>query len=110
MNTVGEAKGWVAVPPGTRISTYENQNYIDAAPFAATVLKSIEAADPADATAVPVPYTGVQYVAIPEFQGLGTLVGQNISAALAGQTSAADALAASQTAATREMTRAGYIK
>jgi sorbitol/mannitol transport system substrate-binding protein len=57
-----------------------------------------------------VPYVGVQFVAIPEFQGVATAVGQQFSAALAGQTSAADALAASQDLATREMTKAGYIK
>ncbi len=108
VNIVGAEKGWVAVPPGTRVSTYENQNYTDAAPFAETVLASIKAADPSDATAEEVPYTGIQYVAIPEFQGIGTTVGQNISAALAGQMSAEDALAASQAAATREMQRAGY--
>ena len=33
----------------------------------------------------PVPYVGVQFVAIPEFQGIGTTVGQQFSAALAGQ-------------------------
>lgn len=110
INMVGEEKGWVAVPPGTRVSTYKNQNYIDAAPFAETVLNSIEAADPANPTASPVPYTGIQYVAIPEFQGIGTTVGQNISAALSGQMSAEDALARSQQAAQREMRRAGYPK
>lgn len=110
VNLVGEEKGWVAVPPGTRTSTYENQNYQDAAPFAATVLSAIQNADPADATSMPVPYTGIQYVSIPEFQGIGTAVGQNISAALAGQSSAEDALAASQATAKREMTRSGYIK
>ena len=26
----------------------------------------------------PVPYTGIQYVAIPEFQAMGTQVGQSI--------------------------------
>ena len=31
------------------------------------------------------PYIGIQYVAIPEFQGIGTTVGQQIAAALAGQ-------------------------
>jgi multiple sugar transport system substrate-binding protein/sorbitol/mannitol transport system substrate-binding protein len=107
---VGEAKGWVAVPPGTRKSTYANPKYQEAAPFAATVLSSIEAADPADATAQPVPYTGIQYVAIPEFQGIGTTVGQNVSAALAGTSSAENALSASQQTADREMKRAGYIK
>lgn len=110
INLVGAEKGWVALPPGTRTSTYENQNYKDAAPFAATVLSAIQNADPADATAMAVPYTGIQYVSIPEFQGIGTSVGQNISAALAGQSSPEDALAASQATAKREMTRSGYIK
>ena len=56
------------------------------------------------------PYTGVQFVAIPEFQGLGTTVGQIFSAALAGSTSVDDALAQAQQAATDEMTQAGYIQ
>lgn len=107
---VGESKGWVAAPPGTRKSTYENQAYLDAAPFAATVEKSILAANPADATRDPVPYTGVQFVAIPEFQGIGNYVGQQISAALAGQQTVDQALANSQRFALREMTKAGYIK
>ncbi len=56
------------------------------------------------------PYVGVQFVAIPEFQGLGTAVGQQFSAALAGQMSVDDALASAQTLTEREMTKAGYIK
>ena len=56
------------------------------------------------------PYTGVQFVAIPEFQGIGNYVGQQISAALAGQQSVDDALANSQKFALREMTKAGYYK
>lgn len=107
---VGEEKGWVALPPATRTSTYELAEYQEAAPFAATVLEAISNADPADPTKDPVPYTGVQYVAIPEFQAIDTQVGQNIAAALSGQMSAEDALSASQTLATRDMTRAGYIK
>jgi sorbitol/mannitol transport system substrate-binding protein len=73
-------------------------------------LDSINAADPASPTVDPVPYTGVQFVAIPEFAGLATNVGQLFSAALAGQMSADDALAQAQDAATRDMTRAGYIQ
>ena len=56
------------------------------------------------------PYVGVQYAAIPEFQGLGTTVGQQFSAALAGSTTADAALAAAQSSTEREMKRAGYIK
>ncbi len=107
---VGESEGWVAAPPGTRKSTYENEMYVSAAPFAETVEKSILAADPADPTKDPVPYTGVQFVAIPEFQGIGNYVGQQISAALAGQQSVDQALANSQAFAVREMMKAGYIK
>ncbi|KQY16433.1 sugar ABC transporter substrate-binding protein [Rhizobium sp. Root73] len=107
---VGESEGWVAVPPGTRKSTYALPEYQQAAPFADTVLKAIMSADPAKPTKDPVPYTGVQFVAIPEFQALGTFVGQQISSALSGQQSVEDALNASQTQAEREMTRAGYIK
>ena len=107
---VGETKGWVAAPPGTRASTYANPAYSEAAPFAETVLNSILAANPADATRDPVPYTGVQFVAIPEFQGIGNYVGQQMAAALAGQQSVEQALATSQQFAVREMTKAGYIE
>ena len=47
-------------------------------------LESINSADPMHPTVKPVPYTGVQFVAIPEFQGIGTDIGQDFSAALAG--------------------------
>ena len=56
------------------------------------------------------PYTGVQFVAIPEFQGIGNYVGQQISAALAGSQTVEKALQNSQAFAVREMTKAGYIK
>jgi len=52
----------------------------------------------------------VQYVAIPEYAGIGTSVGEIFSAALAGQKSVDDALAEAQALVTEEMTAAGYIK
>ncbi len=110
LETVAVEEGWANVPPGTRTSLYENPNYQEAAPFAQMTLDSINAADPTNPTVDPVPYVGVQFVAIPEFAGIGTNVGQLFSAALAGQMSADDALAQAQDAVTRDMTRAGYIK
>lgn len=107
---VGETEGWVAVPSGTRASVHEDARLLEAAPFAATIKDAIFSVDPADPTLEPVPYTGVQFVAIPEFQGIGNYVGQQISAALAGQQSVEDALSNSQQFAVREMTKAGYIK
>ena len=107
---VASKEGWANVPPGTRTSLYQNPEYEKAAPFAKMTLDSINSADPTKPTVKPVPYVGVQFVAIPEFQGLGTTVGQLFSAALAGQMSVDDALSQAQSVSTREMTRAGYIK
>ena len=107
---VGETKGWVAVPSGTRASIHEDPRLLEAAPFAETIKNAIFSVDPADPTRDPVPYTGVQFVAIPEFQGIGNFVGQQVAAALAGDVTVEEALAASQDFATREMTKAGYIK
>jgi sorbitol/mannitol transport system substrate-binding protein len=73
-------------------------------------LDSINSADPTKPTVKPVPYVGVQFVAIPEFQGIGTAVGQQFSAALAGQVTVDAALKSAQQLTTREMTKAGYIK
>jgi sorbitol/mannitol transport system substrate-binding protein len=106
---VASKEGWANVPPGTRTSLYENAEY-QKVPFAKMTLDSINSADPTHPTVDPVPYTGVQFVAIPEFQGLGTSVGQEFSAALAGQKTADEALAAAQALVTQEMTAAGYIK
>ena len=107
---VASKEGWANVPPGTRISLYQNPEYLKVAPFAKLTLASIDAADPNKPTVQPVPYVGVQYAAIPEFQGIGTTVGQQFSAALSGSSTVDAALAAAQSATEREMKRAGYIK
>ncbi|RDJ09025.1 ABC transporter substrate-binding protein [Rhizobium grahamii] len=109
-NLVAEKEGWLNAPPGTRSSLYANADYQKAAPFAKMTLDSINSADPTKPTVKPVPYVGVQFVAIPEFQGIGTAVGQQFSAALAGQVSVDQALQSAQQLTTREMTKAGYIK
>jgi sorbitol/mannitol transport system substrate-binding protein len=106
---VASKEGWANVPPGTRTSLYANPEYAKI-PFAKMTIDSINAADPNHPAVDEVPYVGVQFVAIPEFQGIGTMVGQIFSAALAGQTTADAALAQAQQVTTDEMTRAGYIK
>jgi sorbitol/mannitol transport system substrate-binding protein len=107
---VAKEKGWSQVPPGTRKSTYDEPEYTKAAAFAEPTLKAILAADPTHPTMKPVPYTGVQYVAIPEFQALGTQVGQSVAAALTGNMTVDQALQAAQSSTERTMKRAGYIK
>jgi polyol transport system substrate-binding protein len=107
---VASKEGWANVPPGTRTSLYQNPEYLKVAPFAKPTLDSINLADPNKPTVQPVPYVGVQYAAIPEFQGIGTSVGQQFSAALSGSMTVDAALLAAQSATEREMKRAGYIK
>ena len=107
---VADNKGWAKVPPGTRASLYENEQYMNAAPFAQITLDSINSADPKNPTVKPVPYVGIQFVAIPEFQGIGTAVGQQFSAALTGQMTVEQALNTSQRLVERTMRKARYPK
>ncbi|WP_203300815.1 ABC transporter substrate-binding protein [Marinobacter sediminum] len=105
---VEETYGIANVPPGTRTSTYNNAEYLEAAPFATRTLEAIGNADPNDSTLNPSPYVGVQFAAIPEFQSIATQVGKLISGALAGSMSVDHALKAAQSITLREMTRARY--
>ncbi|CAN7212761.1 sugar ABC transporter substrate-binding protein [Caballeronia sp. LjRoot34] len=107
---VAKDEGWASVPPGTRKSTYANPEYKKAAPFGDFVLSAIESANPNDATLQKVPYTGVQFVGIPEFQSFGTVVGQSIAGVVAGQTTVDAALTAGNAAANRAVKQAGYQK
>jgi sorbitol/mannitol transport system substrate-binding protein len=109
LDLVASKEGWANVPPGTRTSLYANPEYAKV-PFAKMTIDSINSADPTKPTVKAVPYVGVQFVAIPEFAGLATTTGQIFSAALAGDKTLDEALAEAQDVATREMTKAGYIK
>ena len=105
---VAATNGWGSVPTGTRQSTYDNPKFLAAANFADAELKAILSSDPSNSTQDPTPYTGVQFAAIPEFQAIGIAVGQQMSAALAGNVTVEEALDAAQAAADREMRKAGY--
>lgn len=108
LDLVGKTYGWTVVPPGTRMSTYTNPAYLKAAPFAKFVEQAIRTADLDHPTLQPVPYTGIQYVAIPEFQAIGTTVGQLVAAALTGQMSVDSALKQAQSQVASTMQQAGY--
>ncbi len=110
INLVAKEKSWAAVPTGTRKSTYANPQFMKAAKFAEAEKKAIDSANPNDSTLPKSPYVGVQFAAIPEFQAIGLAVGQQMSAALAGQVSVDEALKTAQTAAGREMRKGGYYK
>lgn len=104
---VAANEGWANVPPGARTSLYETPEYLDV-PFAQKTLDSINAADPTNPTVDPVPYVGIQFVAIPEFAGMATEVSQEFSAAYAGQQTVEEALEKAQAIALETMEAAGY--
>jgi sorbitol/mannitol transport system substrate-binding protein len=107
---VAKEQGWAAVPTGTRKSTYATPEFLKAAKFAEAEKKALDTANPNDSTLPKSPYVGVQFAAIPEFQAIGVAVGQQVSAALSGKVTVDQALKTSQTAAEREMRKAGYYK
>src|SRR5210317_1641695 len=104
---VAANEGWANVPPGARVSLYENPNY-QKVPFAQMTLDSILSADPNNSTVEPSPYVGIQFAAIPEFAGIATQVSQEFSAAYAGQQSVEEALAKAQDITNEAMEAAGY--
>jgi sorbitol/mannitol transport system substrate-binding protein len=78
--------GWAAIPPGTRLSTYQIPQYKKAAKaFASTTLAAMKAApinNPGTSKRPGLP--GVQYVGIPQFQDVGNRCTQLFSAVIAG--------------------------
>jgi polyol transport system substrate-binding protein len=78
--------GWAAIPPGTRLSTYQIPQYkTAAAAFAAKTLAAMEAAPIANPGTTKRPgLPGVQYVGIPEFQDVGNRCTQLFSSVIAG--------------------------
>ncbi|MET0330287.1 MAG: sugar ABC transporter substrate-binding protein [Dyella sp.] len=107
---VAKAKGWIAVPPGTRYSTYANADYLKVAPFAKLVQQAIDSADVTKPSAQQVPYTGIQFVDIPEFQAIGTRVGQIMAGIVAGQTTVEQGLQQGQVFTQRLMMQSGKTK
>jgi sorbitol/mannitol transport system substrate-binding protein len=64
-----------STPPASRSSTYKLAAY-KKAPYAAMTLKTLESTDFTHPTMEPVPYVGLQYIAIPEFADMGTQMTQ----------------------------------
>ena len=109
LELVASKEGWSNVPPGTRTSLYQNPEY-QKAPFVKMTLASIQAADPNHPTVEEVPYTGIQFVAIPEFQSIGTAVGQRFAEALAGTITVDEALGNAQWVTEKVIARARFLE
>ena len=108
---VARTEGWNAAPSGTRRSTYANPAFRQANPHAEVELSALAAADQNDPTLPRSPYVGIQWVGIPEFQAIGTAVGQLVGALLQPHPpSVDDVLDKAQQATTRKMRAAGYLQ
>jgi sorbitol/mannitol transport system substrate-binding protein len=101
--------GWGRAPTGARASVYDDPAYQErAGAFAEIVLNSINEANPNEPTAQPVPYTGGQFVRIPEFQQLGDDVSREFAAAIVGQQSIDDSIANANDLANQTAIEGGY--
>jgi len=111
--TVYDATGsWGGAPSGSRKSLYENPSYAAyAKAFAPVVVGSLATVDPLNATNFPdTPYTGIQFVQIPEFQDLGTKCTSEFAGAITGSQSNDEAINKCQTFAENVAKAGGYKK
>ncbi len=109
INYVAAERSWGEAPTGQRHSVYETPGYQEfAAEFYEIVVNAIEEANPNEPTRDPVPYTGGQFVRIPEFQSLGNDVSQEFAAAIVGQQSIDEAIENANDLANQTAIDAGY--
>lgn len=73
---VAEEEGWLAVPSGSRTSTYESAEYKSVAVYADRVLTSLETVEFDHPAVDETPYVGNSLPNIPEWSGLGEKLGQ----------------------------------
>jgi sorbitol/mannitol transport system substrate-binding protein len=101
--------GWGRAPTGARESTYSDPDYLAfASDFADIVRNAIEESNPNEPCADPVPYTGGQFVRIPEFTQLGDDATQQFASALVGDQSIDDAIQAANDLANQVAIDGGY--
>jgi sorbitol/mannitol transport system substrate-binding protein len=103
---------WGGAPSGARKSLYDNAGYATyGKAFNAVVVDSLNTVDPIHATNFSdTPYTGIQFVQIPEFQDLGTKCTQEFAGAISGTQTSDAAIAKCQTYAEGVATAGGYKK
>jgi len=110
INLVAQDGGWLSVPTGGRISTYNNANYLAVAPYAPMVLKSLQNVEFDHPAVGETPYTGNSLPNIPEWTGLGDQIGQTLANYISSNTSTDEALAKAQSVAVQAMKDGGRIQ
>ncbi|MGE3842598.1 MAG: sugar ABC transporter substrate-binding protein [Vicinamibacterales bacterium] len=108
---VADELGVEHTPPGTRMSTYENPTYLEAAPYARTTLTQIQQVGP-EAVLKPSapPDLPAAYFSFPQWGDVYTPLSQEIAAAIAGNQTADEAIAKIQSTTTETMKRIGLYR
>lgn len=96
---VAESEGWLAVPSGSRTSTYTNPEYKSVAAYADLVLKSLETVEFEHPAVDDTPYVGNSLPNIPEWSGLGEKLGQLLAEYISSDGDTAALQSAAQRAA-----------
>ncbi|TVR06331.1 MAG: sugar ABC transporter substrate-binding protein [Spirochaetaceae bacterium] len=96
-----------STPPASRSSTYRIPAYA-AVPYAQITLDVLEELDFDNPTVDPVPYQGLQYIAIPEFADIGTQMTQWLADYVVGEMSLDDAIRRTQELFDRTAIEGGY--
>jgi sorbitol/mannitol transport system substrate-binding protein len=84
-----------STPPASRSSTYGLPAYASV-PYADATLKTLEGMDFTKPCLDPVPYVGLQYIAIPEFADAGDIMTRNLADYVTNNTSLDEALRRTQ--------------
>ena len=105
---VQEEKGFASTPSGTRYSTYENQEYLDACDFAEPTFNAINSSDAENPCLNEVPYTGNSLPNLPEYSAWGTTVAEQLAAYISGSTDLDTAIATCQEAIDSAAAEGGY--
>jgi len=98
-----------STPPASRASTYSLDGYKDA-PYAAMTLKSLQSMDFTKPTLEPVPYVGLQYVAMPEFADWGTKMTEYLAAYVTDKMTLDEALQKTEELCNQVAKDGGYQK
>lgn len=94
-------------PPASRASTYEMEGYADV-PYADMTLETLEQTEFDNPTVDPVPYQGLQYIAIPEFTDLGDSMTEWLAAYIVGDMTLDEAIQRTQDAFDQAAVDGGY--
>ena len=105
---VQEEKGFASTPSGTRASTYENQEYLEACDFAEMTKNAIESADAIHPAINDTPYTGNSLPNLPEYSSWGETIAAELASYISDQKELDDCIAACQEAIDIAAEEGGY--